>query len=556
MVEELDDLSARFADRLEGTYDCPDRIVLNAFYPLGYNPGGFREWWRRLYGGDESLDDAHLMRMAGRFSRRLRAWATANGVPVVLCKQGQRKHLVAEQYIPQDPEHRGVFLILVGRASAPLWHVRRSQEGRIVNIERRKDQTFVNHFSFHIMDPDWGHVVIKMCSHPPFGAQIILNGHEYVARQATKAGIAFSKEGNCFTSASSVTDLAKIAETLCFQSAVGRLTRVCDRWIYTACLYFALTPEEQEETRFAFRYSVYQMEYSRNLLFERGSELERTFQDLIDHTRSLLHVGTLRTVFGSKHRPYCRTNSTNQPRVEVALSRPRYDLTVFKLRFGHLTLKVYSKGARVLRVEAIVDNARTLDCPRSLTSFPDIANRLRGMVYRLLQVLRCVDSPSLDDRLWDELSKPAKLAKRRVAGVDLSHPRMRAVVEAVIALAPDPGGFTVTQLATKVREVACYSEDEYRPWSAAYDLLKLRAKHLVVRRAASHHYYPSARDLSALTALLVIIDKVIRPVLAGAGRPRPGRPRRLENPQDYHYRALQTEMWNLFQTLGITPLAA
>lgn len=555
-MEEFDQLSARFADRLEGIYDCPDRIVLNAFFPLGYNPGGFREWWRRLHGGDDDLDDAHLMRMAGRFSRRLRAWANANGVPLIVCKQGQRKHLVAEQYIPQDPRYRGVFLILAGRASAPLWHVRRSPQDRIVSIERRKDQTFVNHFSFHIMDPDWGHLVIKMCSHPPFGAQIILNGHEYVARQATKAGIAFSKEGNCFTSASSVTDLAKIAETLRLKSAVGRLSRVCDRWIYTACLYFALSPEEQEQTRFAFRYSVYQMEYSRNLLFERGSELERTFQNIIDHTRSLLQVGTLKTVFGAKRRPHHRAKSATQPRLEVALSRPRYDLTVFKLRFGHLTLKVYSKGARVLRIEAIVDNARTLDCPRSLTSFPEIATRLRGMVYRLLEVLRCVDSPSLDDRTWDALSRPAHLGGRRVAGIDLASPRMRAVVEAVIALAPAPSGFTVTQLATRVREIAGYSQDDYPPWSAAYDLRKLRARQLVIRQRAGYRYHPSAKGLPTITALLVIIDKVIRPVLAGAGRPRPGRPTKPENAQDYHYRTLQADLWNLFQTLGITPLAA
>ena len=39
-------------------------------------------WWRALYGSDENLDDNHLMRMAGRFSRRLRAWAKENKIPV------------------------------------------------------------------------------------------------------------------------------------------------------------------------------------------------------------------------------------------------------------------------------------------------------------------------------------------------------------------------------------------------------------------------------------------------------------------------------------------
>ena len=58
---------------------------------------------------------------------------------------------------------------------------------------------YVNHYSFHILDPDWGHLTIKISGHPPFPAQVILNGHEYVACQARKAGIAFTKEGNCFT---------------------------------------------------------------------------------------------------------------------------------------------------------------------------------------------------------------------------------------------------------------------------------------------------------------------------------------------------------------------
>lgn len=44
-----------------------------------------------------------------------------------------------------------------------------------------KNKAFVNHYSFHIMDPDCGHVTIKMSGHPPFGAEVILNGHEFVA---------------------------------------------------------------------------------------------------------------------------------------------------------------------------------------------------------------------------------------------------------------------------------------------------------------------------------------------------------------------------------------
>ena len=37
-----DGFSERYGDLLYGSYDCVDRIVLNAYRPLGYQPGGFR----------------------------------------------------------------------------------------------------------------------------------------------------------------------------------------------------------------------------------------------------------------------------------------------------------------------------------------------------------------------------------------------------------------------------------------------------------------------------------------------------------------------------------
>jgi hypothetical protein len=71
---------------------------LECLFSPGHSPGGFREWWRRLFGSDEHLDNTHLMRMAGRFSRRLYAFAKKRGIPVVHCSPGKestrsRKHI-------------------------------------------------------------------------------------------------------------------------------------------------------------------------------------------------------------------------------------------------------------------------------------------------------------------------------------------------------------------------------------------------------------------------------------------------------------------------------
>ena len=131
-----DGLSARYQDLLTGSYDCVDRIVLNGYFRPGHNAGGFRVWWLNLTGSVDTLEDTHLMRMAGRFSRRVRGWAKANGVPVMDCRAGERKHDLAEEYLPTTKVTRGVFLILVREAQAPVWEV--SVSAKQHHLERKK----------------------------------------------------------------------------------------------------------------------------------------------------------------------------------------------------------------------------------------------------------------------------------------------------------------------------------------------------------------------------------------------------------------------------------
>ena len=407
-----DDFTERYRDLLTGWYDCVDRIVLNAYYPMGSTAGGFRTWWRRLIGGSDAeadavLDNTHLMRLAGRFARRVRAWAADNAVPVIDCTAGERKHLIAEEYLRTHSVGPGVFLILVARAPAMVWDVRRSADGTVIGGLGRK-RTYVNHYSFHIMDRQWGHLVIKMAGHAPFAAQVILNGHEYVAIAAQGEGIGFTKEGNCFTEITDPAGLAQIADTLSQDAAAGRLGQVINRWIYTACLVFGLDLADQQRTCFSYAYSVYQAEYSRNLLFAYGGHMDRVFNAMLDRTRSRLDIPALRTLFGARRRPG-KYGTAPSPRVGVALETPAWDLTVFKVHFGLLTLKGYTKGARVLRFEAITHNARQLGCRRALDRFPQIVARLAGMCQRFCTALDCVDIGFIPGGTLDQLPLPAQL---------------------------------------------------------------------------------------------------------------------------------------------------
>jgi hypothetical protein len=546
-----DDFAERYGNLLTGSYDCVDRVVLNAYYPLGHNPGGFRVWWRRWHGdSDADLDDAHLMRLAGRFARRVRAWAAANGVPVIDCKAGERKHRIAEEYLARNVVGPGVFLILVARARATVWKVKRSAGGVIMALEKKSE--YVNHYSFHIMDPQWGHLVIKMSGHPPFGAQVILNGHEYVACQAQAAGISFVKEGNCFTGITDPRGLAQIADTLSQSAAIGRLSQACDRWIYSACLCFGLDLAEQQASGFRYGYSVFQAEYSRNLIFACGARMDRVFGAVADRTRSRLDVPALRTLFGVKKRPA----GTAEPSLKLAvvIERPAYDLTLFKVHFGLLTLKGYTKGERVLRFEAIVHNTKTLKTGRALENFPAIVARLAGMAGRFCTMLDCVDTGFIPDGILDQLPLPSAVGAVRTGGIDLNKPRIRAVLAAVLALAPAPGGFTVAELAAKVS--AMTGQAGYTIRQAAYDLRKLRGKNLIIKPGRTRRYQVPPDAVRTITALLTLRDHVIAPILAGIRVPRRGRPPAHWTRVDRDYQTLQIGMQTLFRDLGIETLPA
>jgi hypothetical protein len=539
----VDAFSCAYPEFLQSRYDCVDRIILNAYFRSGCIAGGFRNWWRSLCGSDDNLDNTHLMRLAGRFSRCVRGWAKKEGIPLLDCAAGERKHDLAEQYLPKDPTKTGIFLVLVNRAPFPVWDVVRFGNGGI-DLRRKKPAPWVNHYTFHLWDAEWGHVAIRMCGHPPFSALVMLNGHELVTSGCQKQGMVFRKEGNCFTDLADAPGLQLVADTLRSNDAIGRLRQVCERWLYR-CLCFALTSEEQKRTNFRYELSMFQLEYSRNFLFHRGCALEQIFQGLIDRTRTTLDIKTIKTILGCKQRPH----KQGKTRWEITVETPEYGLTIFKVHAGALSLKMYTKGERVLRCEIMLHNARKLKFGVSLGNWPKVVEHLQGVLERFIEVVQCADEATIDDGTYDALPKASQVGKSRVAGLHLTSERLATVLDSALTLAAKPGGFTSGELAQQVRHRLQDSPAPYRSRQAAYDLKKLRGKKLVERIGASRRYQSSAEGLRTMVALVMLRDKVLKPVLRN--RNLQGSPPRNNHAIDRHYYNLRQEMRRLFRTLNI-----
>jgi hypothetical protein len=330
-----------------------------------------------------------------------------------------------------------------------------------------------------------------MSGHPPFGVQIMLNGHEWVERQARAQAISLEKEGNCFVGGS-FQALDQLADTLCDEHAIGRLAKVCDRWVYSSCLCFALTIEEQERRPLPVAAtSVYQIEYSRNLLFVRGTTLDAVFQGLIDRTRRLLDVPILRTAVRPQTTPPLAYRQ--KPR------RGSYRRSVGLRSDG-------VQGAfRRADAETLRQGARVCCAPRPSPTTPrncaagvrwrnsrSWLAKLQHMAIDFLNAMQAahvsflpdgvLGLPHRTDRAAAIAACPALICKSRACA---RSPKPSCT------LAPNPDGFTVQELADEVRpSLPEVSRDAYTGRQAAYDLMKLRGKCLIERIAKTRRYRP------------------------------------------------------------------
>ena len=85
-----------------------------------------------------------------------------------------------------------------------------------------------------------------------------------------------------------------------------------------------------------------------------------------------------------------------------------------------MTLKLYTKGERVLRIEVVVHNTEELRCGRSPEKFPQIVAQAKGILERFMDALSCIDQCFIADQMLEQLAAPSPVGKTKVGGIDLN----------------------------------------------------------------------------------------------------------------------------------------
>ena len=128
------------------------------------------------------------------------------------------------------------------------------------------------HYYFYVLDPVMAPMSLCVASYPPFSVNRFMNGHSYVPGKLSRAGVAFRMEDNAIIRCADPALLHAIAERL-----DERILQQCANY-----WFIHLTPQFSARERLGcqlrYHWSVAQIEFARDVIFQRRARLRALFQ--------------------------------------------------------------------------------------------------------------------------------------------------------------------------------------------------------------------------------------------------------------------------------------
>jgi hypothetical protein len=244
--------------------------------------------------------------------------------------KGVRKEDLVGKVLAQRGTHPGLVHILSVVESCttfkPWRNPKTGQPG--LKMQTGKCSTYY----FNLIDPELGLMYVRVPTWLPCRLQIYFNVHHWLATQLRQAGIGFKMEDNSFVE---IADWER-AQQLAASFPVAQWERKFQELAARYCPVLDKFPR-------GYHWTVMQVEYSLDLVFQRREQLTPLYEQISRHAVLAVRVPDMARFWDKRYSPEAQATSDFKTLVEG--TRVRHTL-------GRQSLKMYDKGGRVLRIEA------------------------------------------------------------------------------------------------------------------------------------------------------------------------------------------------------------
>jgi hypothetical protein len=294
-----------------------------------------------------------------------------------------------------------------------------------------------------------------------------------------------------------------------------------------------------------YRYSINQIEYSHNIIFNEDAALEHLFERLTDQNRRIGRPDTISMIFDK--RITCRYNG----KLQTTIDTRNNPVPVIKSWYKKAFIKQYAKSGRVLRSEFCINDTYDINIGRSLNNLPDIWKKSQVIMNHYLEALDNILLSFLDKGIAFALSETTVVGNRRIPGIKLDNRRLMAVLEAVEQFPNLVNGFTNQTLREQVANLLGISVQEYSPSQMQYDLSKLQAKGLVEKMPTQNRYVLTRVGFQICVLITKLRRFILEPLLSGITGITDKSKEIAQNILDQSYQQLQQALFNLCNVVGI-----
>ncbi len=351
----------------------------------------------------------------GRFvegvSRRIKdhaqQFAAKHGRPFqYLESSATSKEDTARRIMERDHIRQGLVCVLSCVEPCQTFSLRRDAEKKwLVLVPALRKCLYLY---FYFVDREFGLMHVRLQTWLPMSIQVCLNGREYLARRMGRAGIAYQKEGNCFTYIEDLPRAQRMMDDLTnrnWSHFLCALARRFNPW---------LSPANPLDLR-GYYWTMRESEYATDVMFRDAKSLQQIYPSLVSHAVAHFRCQDVMRFLGRR---------TNSQFSGEATSNVKHRIEGIRVKHWveENSIKMYDKQGSVLRIETTINNPRRFKVRRVATrdgrltrawipmrkSVADIARRVeicRAANERYLQALGVVGEPSPTRHLLDPVSK-------------------------------------------------------------------------------------------------------------------------------------------------------
>src|SRR5271157_3803125 len=503
-----------------------DRMYLNLYQPRLQHGAGIAAFFVG-HRGHRFASSALMAPMTAAFTADIGHFIAARGLDLVRFAPGQRKDLVTAGYLQRaEADDRGLV-------PAQVLYVGVAQEKQKVfrTSKRRNPVTgatypwlvpgsgVVNQYYFYCVDEEFGPVCVKFSGYFPYTGRLIINGNEYVKRQAAKAGIGFVPLDNAFAA---VDDVAAV-QAICDGLDEGAITALAARLL--AILPYPFTAGD---TAAGYRYelSVLQAEFSVTQTLDAPVTGRIFFEQVIRDNLDLGRPDRVSLIFDRKIIRKGKRATPGRFRTRVITDGVTPSLHV---DYKNSKIKQYHKLGRALRTETTINDTRDFGVAKGLSHLPELKEIGFTASRRLLDVQRISHDPAEGAAALAPPPPPRhQPGGHRHGGKPPTRPPRSGPAPPNLRLPVAAPRFTNRDLRTCLAPLLGLDPEAMTSGQISYDLRRLRIHGLIQRIPHSFRYQVTPAGIRQAMFLTRLTQRLLIPGLAQLTDPSPPAPARLQ----------------------------